>query len=354
MGNLQYKDLVINELDELVDGLLENVREKGGLTVDQMKQVMADGKIFEMIENTLPDRIIAQHDQKYLDNWLTIFRNNQQKIVDEHPHLFLYYTLFVHAAHRLFYKLKGLMNNQTVEAADLVRMTLLGTLCRMADEIGVLLSHGSTRTALAVYRTVYEHAVVGVFLMKQNDPVLYKKFTDYGVKDVRKKADSLDKHFTALKFPPLETKRRKEIDSRTEELKQLYGKDFFEEYGWAKNNLTERPSFWAIEKAAEMERYRPFYIWASEFTHPSFQALANIKNDKGQIILDKVTEQVMERSSFIDPMQLTVTALYCFIDFVLHEYSTPHQYSVNVLMFRKMIERLIASFDESDKKGKTD
>ncbi|MDB4919366.1 MAG: hypothetical protein JWQ54_1349 [Mucilaginibacter sp.] len=117
--------------------------------------------------------------------------------------------------------------------------------------------------------------------------------------------------------------------------------------------MSERPSFWAIEKAAGLEKYRPFYIWASQFTHPSFQTLANIKNEKGQMILDKLTQQTTERSSFIDPMQLTTTALYIFIDFLLYEYSVEQQYPANILMFRKMLERLMKSFnDANNEKGK--
>ncbi|WP_158993990.1 DUF5677 domain-containing protein [Mucilaginibacter sp. L196] len=353
MGDLKYTNLVIPNLDTLIDELLETARVAQGLTFEQMEKVLADGKIFEMIEDTLPDFIINQHDHKYLDNWLDIFGRNQKKIIEEYPAMFLNYNLFVHSAHNLFDRLKELMNKKTIGIADLVRMTLLGTLCRMADEVGVLLSHGSTRTALAVYRSVYEHAVVGVFLMKQSNAVLYKKFADYGHKDARKKADSLDNHFEALKFPPLEAERRRDIDNRTAELKQLYGKGFFDDYGWAKDHLSERPSFWAIEKAAGLEKYRPFYIWASQFTHPSFQTLANIKNEKGQMILDKLTQQTTERSSFIDPMQLTTTALYIFIDFLLYEYSVEQQYPANILMFRKMLERLMKSFDDANnEKGK--
>ncbi|MDB4919365.1 DUF5677 domain-containing protein [Mucilaginibacter sp.] len=192
MGDLKYTNLVIPNLDTLIDELLETARVAQGLTFEQMEKALADGKIFEMIEDTLPDFIINQHNHKYLDNWLGIFGRNQKKIIEEHSAMFLNYNLFVHSAHNLFDRLKELMNKKTVGIADLVRMTMLGTLCRMADEVGVLLSHGSTRTALAVYRSVYEHAVVGVFLMKQSNAVLYKKFADYGHKDTRKKADSLD------------------------------------------------------------------------------------------------------------------------------------------------------------------
>lgn len=201
MSSSKYTNLIIPDLDNLIDRLLEDARIGHGLTFEQMEKVLADGKIFEIIEDTLPDFIINQQDVGYLGNWLSIFAYNQKTIVNEHPKMFLYYNLFVHAAHNLFDKLKDAMNSKTVDLADLVHMTMLGALCRMADEVGVLLSHGSTSTALTIYRSVYEHAVVGVFLMQKNDPLLYRKFADYGHKDARKKADSLDNHFEALNFP---------------------------------------------------------------------------------------------------------------------------------------------------------
>ncbi len=64
------------------------------------------------------------------------------------------------------------------------------------------------------------------------------------------------------------------------------------------------------------------------------------------MVLDKLTEQTIERSSFVDPMQLTVTTLYIFIDYLLHEYSIEYQYPANVLLFRKTVERLMDSFDD--------
>jgi len=347
MEEFKYTDLVIPDFDRMVDEMFENIRNDQDLTTEQMQEVVSASSAFDLIDKTLPDYIINQHDKSYLDGWLGIFTRNQQTIVNEHPEMFLYFNLFIHTTHNLFDNLKRKMNKTTVGLPDIVRMTLLGTLCRMADEVTVLLSNGSTRTALAVYRALYEHAVIGIFLMQKDEELLYRKFADYGHKDIRKKADALDKHAEKLKFSPLESERRQEIDLRTEELKKLYGNGFFEEYGWANGHVTEkRATFWAVEKDAGMERYRPFYIWASQFTHPSFQALSDIENDSGQMDLDKITRQEIGKSAFVDPMQLTANALYIYIDHLLLHYSVSHQYTINTLSFRKTLERLMKSFDD--------
>ncbi len=344
MGNLKYNNLVIKNYDELLNSALEKAKGEFGLGREEFELLLTNSDIFDNLENKITDLILQQQDISYLENWLNIFQKNQRTIVQEHPLMFLYFFLFIHASNSLFNRLKTEMHDRKVPFSDIVRMTLFGNLCRTVDEVGILLSNGSTRTALAVYRTVYEHAVVGIFLMKKDDEALYQKFVDYAHKDVRKKADSLGKHFQALKFPSLENSHQQKIDTRTKELQGLYGDSFFNDYGWAKDHLDERPSFWAIEKAAEMERYRPFYIWASEFIHPSFQTLGDIQNEQGKMVLGKLTEQSLDKHSFVDPMQLTLNAFYSFIDYLLYEYSTDHQYPANILLFRKILDRLLDNF----------
>jgi len=70
-------------------------------------------------------------------------------------------------------------NKKEIDIADLILICLYDTLCRMADEIGMALSQGSTTSALAQWRTFYEHIVVGIFLMDEDSPELFKKFADF-------------------------------------------------------------------------------------------------------------------------------------------------------------------------------
>lgn len=342
---------MISELDATVEQLISELRQDLGFTPEQMQGLLQDGEIFEMIGKGLAEHLISQQNEGYVSGWLQTARHNQQTIIDEHPKLFQYYFLFIHAVREMFRNLKKVLHDQDVDLSDMVLFTLLGTLCRLGDEIGTLLTNGATRTALALYRTLYEHAVVGIFLMKKDDALLYRKFADYGHKDVRKKADSLDNHYETLKFPPLDPARRQEIEARSKELEALYGKDFFKDYGWAKAHLSERPTFWAVEQEAGMARYRPFYIWVSQFTHPSYQALADIRTEAGHFALGKLTEQDIERRAFVDPMQLTITSLYLFIEEFLHKYGAEHQYQANMQIFHQLMERLMDSFDDPPMEG---
>ncbi|RYE17318.1 MAG: hypothetical protein EOP45_16005 [Sphingobacteriaceae bacterium] len=223
---------------------------------------------------------------------------------------------------------------------------MYGNLCRMSDEIGNALSNGSIRMALALWRTFYEHVVVGVFLMKQDSPDLFKKFADFSHRDVKKQKDSFDQHRELLKFPPIPTDHETAITNRTEELNTSYGKDFFAEYAWAKDALPlkTRASFYAVETQAEMSRYRPFYIWASNYIHPNFRAITDFRGDNDAIVLEKINQKVIDKQSFIDPMQLALVIFNIFNDYFLYRYSVNNQYSTNILVFRKLIERLQTKF----------
>ena len=82
----------------------------------------------------------------------------------------------------------------------------------------------------------------------------------------------------------------------------------------------------------------------SNYTRPNFKAITHIGPDTDKIVLDKITEQVLEKESFIDSMQLTLVTFHISIDQFLYRYSINHQYSTNILVFRKIIDRLQNKF----------
>jgi len=138
----------------------------------------------------------------------------------------------------------------------------------------------------------------------------------------------------------MEDERSAAINERTEALKEQYGADFFKDYNWAKDYLSVRPTFLAIEEEAGMSRYRSFYIWASDYMHPNFNAMANFNEDE-KVILDKIIEPVLEKESFIDPMQLTLGIFTAFLNLFLHKYSLDHQYATNMKVFNQLKKKCL-------------
>jgi hypothetical protein len=64
-----------------------------------------------------------------------------------------------------------------------------------------------------------------------------------------------------------------ELATARAELLNEFGPDFDAQYGWAAHLLGRRPSFRAIEQAADMAHYRPYYRMASHPTHAGPKAL---------------------------------------------------------------------------------
>jgi hypothetical protein len=341
----KFKDLVIPELEAMVDKFLEDARVELKLPVEDFEKILEkDQTIFDTIDQTLTEFILNKQNTEYVDEWQRKLKANLSVILDEHKEMFLHYFLFVNACFCVFNKIKDDLNRKQANVSDIIPIAILGTLCRLSDEIGVLLAHGSIKAALSLWRSFFDHAVIGIFLLKENSDDLYKKFADYSHKDVKKKKDFFDKHRESLKFPAMEEERSSAIDARTQELKDQYGTDFFRDYGWAKDHLEARPTFLAIEEKADMDRYHTFYVWASDFTHPNFLAMANFGEGEDKLILDRIIAPDMEKQSFIDPMQLTLGVFIDYLNHFLWKYSVDHQYSTNMIFFNKIYKNLTNLF----------
>jgi len=61
-------------------------------------------------------------------------------------------------------------------------------------------------------------------------PELFRKFADLSHRDVRKQRESFDVHHELLRFPPLSQEIATGITEQIKQLKETYGKYFFEDY----------------------------------------------------------------------------------------------------------------------------
>lgn len=348
MNKLKINNLVIRDLEETMDRILETSRVELNISTSDFAKLLSNSSILQDIETNIAHKIITELGKGYIPKWLATLQANQKTIVQAHSDMFHYFILFVHASHQVYDKITSRVKDLRISLPDVVRLMLMGRLCKMADDVGVLLSNGSTKSAFAVYRLIYEHAVVGMFLMKSDNSELYKRFADHYHREQKKKVDSMAKHYESLKFPPLSREKTEQMNNHTFALKEEHGDDFLNDYGWAHGYVAGRANFWAIEKAVGMEQYRPFYIWASQSIHPSFQTVLETQNDDGALSLKSLTEDEIDKKAFIDPMQLTLTALFNFHNLFLYEYSVNHQYDVNISFFRKVLELLHETFDKPD------
>jgi len=69
-----------------------------------------------------------------------------------------------------------------------------------------------------------------------------------------------------------------------------------------------------------------------------------MQRESGTIDLAKVVITTTKKESYVDPMQLMPVTFFSFLQRFLYRYSANHQYTTNVLLFRKIIDRLQSEF----------
>lgn len=162
------------------------------------------------------------------------------------------------------------------------------------------------------------------------------RFRDATYKGHKKSVESYSKRNEAFNLPPLDEKFIKKTNEEFESLKKSYGKDFFDnDYSWAKPFLNGKANFGAVEEAADMGRYRPYYIRASGKVHPTFFEITDFKDENGKIFFDRIIKPDDSTINMIDPAQLTIGCFYEVNSYFLKLYSG-HEYNINLMLFEKL------------------
>ncbi|WP_426330134.1 DUF5677 domain-containing protein [Pedobacter sp. R-06] len=349
---MKIEDLIIDGLDHTIARSLESVRKDMKISEKDFRKLLdeEDGKAYDILYDVVSEYLIDRDfTSKYLQQWRVTTRSNQAKVIGMHKKPFLYFFAYLHTCFQIYNRTRMALDGRVVDKTTILQICFYGNLCRMGDEIGILLSNGYTSAALTLWRTFYEHAVIGLLILKENSEELTDRFDASGHRDLEARAESYKKRHEDLKFPPLEAKVVMDIEQKSAWLKENFdGQLFKQDYGWASTVIKEKPTFRAIEAHVEMGRFRPFYIWASTFAHPSFERLTDFWGEGDKIVLDRITKQDEDLQAYIDPMQLTMA---CFqeinIEF-LNIFSIDHQYDANVAMLGKIYDKLTANFKRVD------
>ncbi|MCW2984420.1 MAG: hypothetical protein JWR63_1990 [Conexibacter sp.] len=144
--------------------------------------------------------------------------------------------------------------------------------CRVASEARALLRTGHADGAHARSRTLHEIAVTAFFIRTQGGEVgecylLHANATAY------KAARQFQQHAERLGAEPLTENEMDHMRQRRDALVERFGASYVEDYGWAAATLDKsRPTFYDLERAADMEHWRPHFKWASEGVHAGLAA----------------------------------------------------------------------------------
>lgn len=145
--------------------------------------------------------------------------------------------------------------------------------CRTAGEVLCLLKSGYADGANARWRSLYELAVVLMFLVKHQGD-LAERYLCHGHVERLRTAQQYQKYCLALSEKPYSQEEMDEMAALSERQLQRYGNDFRHDYGWAAH-LFGRPKvgFSDLEGSIGFEHWKPYYKMSCHSVHAGAQGL---------------------------------------------------------------------------------
>ena len=178
---------------------------------------------------------------------------------------------------------------------------------RVAFEVLALLKAGFADGAMARARTLFEIAIVAVFLREHGDDTAERYLLHEAV-SACKTAETLDAHAVELGWAPVDPEELRKLREARAHLVGKCGKVFGTEYGWAAAALHTDGAVGIAHllPAIKQAKWRPFYRWASEGVHAGPGGLRPIgveEHGRGLMLVGPTN------AGLLDPAQLAVFAL---------------------------------------------
>lgn len=342
--SMKFKNLLLDPHENLLEELLESCRQQMNLSSEDFKDFLRkDGqKLYNTFDEGLIQLYIEQINKNLVEKVLKANAHNQKEIISENEELFIYFLAYIDAVYRIYNSIIHKVEISTVEVKDITIISLYGILCRNADQIAIMLNNGYTDGALKLWRSFYEYAVITVFLCKHNSNDLAERFTNSSLKTSKKKAESYQKRHESLKFPEIDSNILTSLTEGEKEIDSKYEKEFLkDDYSWAKGFVNDKKiNFRTLEEYVEMDRFRMFYIWASEYSHANASSFNHFRDSSNKIVLERFIIQDIEKNQFKDPMQLTLSVFdHVNISF-LELYCDESEHNITIQMLRKIYQKL--------------
>ncbi len=352
--SVEIESLFIEDFKEIFNESFTDSIKQQKLSEKEIREKLAPklDDIISEYENTISS-LYVEHHKFNLDSFLKIHFKNQKTIAETNKESFIPFFVYINSCVVVYNKIVEKISGKRIDSTLKMNVALFGLVTRRAQEIGDLLLSGYIDAAMIIWRSLYENSIILLLLALENDPTLADKFYRHSIRNSKKKVTSYDKHFKELKFKPLPKSTHKKLQDSTENLNNIFGKDFLDnEYGWADSLFPgkQKASLRLLEERVEMSAYRPYYLLCCEQIHPNFSSFKRYM-EGNKIILPRLMNQDVDLKSFIDPMQFTLRILHDVNDYILYEFSTPGEYDVNVLLMTKIYEKQQSSFDKKKIKG---
>jgi Family of unknown function (DUF5677) len=166
----------------------------------------------------------------------------------------------------------------------LAALTLLhARACLVASEVQSLLRSGHAVGAQARWRTLHELAVIA-FVLGDHDRDLSERFLQHRQVERHKDALYYQQYCQALGYPPFSDEQMADIQQQRDEVVARYGTLYKNDWGWAVPVLpaNQQPNFRALEEAAGLQHFRPWFRLSSHGVHSGATGAIHIRDFYGR------------------------------------------------------------------------
>ncbi|MGI0093878.1 MAG: DUF5677 domain-containing protein, partial [Nitrosotalea sp.] len=179
---------------------------------------------------------------------------------------------------------------------------------QISYEILALIRGGFADGAHARWRSLHELAIITFFLRDNSDEVS-ERYLAHNTMKKFKESENYQKHHKALGYPSMTKRELDVLKKEHDRLLQKYGSEF--EYGngfeWIPKTILPKRNFRSLEERAKLDKFHPFYRWASDSVHGGSKGLhrLGLMNDsQNQILAAGPTNY-----GFADPIHSTAISL---------------------------------------------
>lgn len=177
----------------------------------------------------------------------------------------------------------------------------------ISREVLCLLYGGFPDGALSRWRSLHETAVIAVFVQSNDQETAHRYLASFPFASLRA-AKQLNKHAERANMAPFTDQELTEMTRRCEGFEGRFGQEMHNEYGWASKVLNnQKPNFTHLEKAVQLDHWRPRYRWASQHTHGGYRPpFAMLGTTESRAPVHLVGQS---NSGFTDPIHMTAISL---------------------------------------------
>jgi hypothetical protein len=177
----------------------------------------------------------------------------------------------------------------------------------ITQEIVCLLKGGFADGALSRWRSLHEISVVSFFLAQHGDEATQRYLESFEIHAYKAmlQYNEYSKRAKLKKFKKREVEKKK---VNYEIITGKYGDDILSDYGWSAKFINKkRPTLFDLEKSIGMDHWRPYYKWASHYTHPNHKPIETFLGLAESNVPTLLVGP--SNSGLTDPAQLTAISL---------------------------------------------